>query len=99
MIYAFMQEMESIRLVPTNKHNNRYSSFEIPGMSSCKYVFIKNETRTGLQSVFKGPYEVIGQNQDNVVVKMPTADGFREDVVNKARVKPAYIQKFEDIEV
>jgi hypothetical protein len=98
IVFAFMQEMENFRTMPTNQHNVRYASFEIPGMRDCTHVFVKNEARVGLQDIFRGPYEVIRRTDDGVVIRLPTADGFREDMVNSARVKPAFIQRFDDID-
>lgn len=93
MLEAFMAEMTELRARSADPHvANRSRFLTTEAMESCRFVYVKNETKQGLQDNYTGPFKVLSRNDYNMVIRRP--DG-REDAVNRARCKPAYLLREE----
>ena len=95
MIEAFMAEMAELRARASHPHiRNRYQQFVADALEGCGSVWIRNETRVGLQDNYYGPFPVVARNDYNMVIRLPNGD---EDCVNRSRCKPAYV--LQDLEL
>ena len=89
MIEAFMAEMMELRARSSDPHiANKYQHFVTEALETCGSVWIRNETRVGLQDNYYGPFPVVTRNDYNMVIRLPNG---QEDCINRSRCKPAYI--------
>ena len=58
-------------------------------LKTCSHVWIKNESRIGLEPPYKGPFKVISRNENTITVDTPNG---RDEVVLH-RCKPAVVEK------
>ena len=56
---AYLAELEVFRCPRTCGHAQRYSEFVHEGMRDCTHVWVRNETRSGLEMTYLGPYRVL----------------------------------------
>lgn len=88
LVQSYIREMQTLRSGETCQHQNRYSKVLSYDLATCKYVLERNESRTGLNQTYLGPFEVVERGEN--VYKIKRLNG-SVDTVSISRLKPAYI--------
>jgi hypothetical protein len=79
--------MRILKPVPTTHHTNR-KVFVHPALRDSKFVFIRHDaTRTPLQPIYDGPYQVLSRTNKHLELATPTG----KQMVSTDRVKPAFL--------
>jgi transposase InsO family protein len=88
IVRRFDQELKLLKTSNTNTHSTRYQSFKLPGLSSCEWVWVKNNPGLTFDDKYLGPFQVTNRSATHFTI---IKDG-KEETVNRARLKPAYIE-------
>ena len=91
------ERVGNLRPVPTGAHGAKRGKFYVPNsLTSAKFVFIRREfKKTPLQTPYDGPYEVLARHDKYFTLRM----GTKEETVTVDRLKPAYIEKDNQVQV
>ena len=70
----------------------KYRKYNVPGkmqksLQTCKYCFVKNNAKTGLQYHYKGPYKILERHDKHFVIQI----GDKTDKVSITRLKSAHL--------
>ena len=65
---------------------------DLPNLERCTHVFVRHETKVGLQRPYKGPFQIISRGPTSFILDL---DG-KEDSVAKDRLMPAYLESTEE---
>lgn len=93
---AYLAELDTFRSPRTCAHAQRYSAFVHQGLDTCEYVWVRNETRSGLEMTYLGPYKVLERHEKHFKIEKRRelkhgATKITTDTVSIARIKPAFI--------
>lgn len=69
-----------------SKFSNSRKMFVHPDLNSCKQVFIKQESIKGLQSTYKGPFDIVKKYEKYFIINIKN----KEEKISIDRLKPAY---------
>lgn len=89
MMRSYIKEMNKVKPSETNMNRNQYKHVMLKDLQSCEFVWELNETRKGLESTYKGPYEVLERSPTTFKIMRPNGI----DSVATDRLRPAYLQK------
>ena len=70
-----------------NIHHTKQKSYIPPNLHTCKYVFVRNFFRKGLQTPYQGPFEVVARNAHTFSIRK----GNKQVDVAIDNVKPAHM--------
>ena len=90
------RELTLFRAQRTCQHAARYPTFTHPGLRSCEFVWITNETAQGLKRPYIGPYRVLSRSDNyfEIIKSTRVVGGQVErltDRVNISRLEPAFL--------
>ena len=77
------------QFLPPSTRTHNYSGYINQKLWTCPYVFVRNETKRGLQSNYKGPYKVFEQHQKTFRVQLER----KSDTVSIDRLKAAHTRE------
>ena len=104
-LVAYMQEVGPII---TRKHPNKY--YLDPTLEECQQVFVRDESKRGLNPVYKGPFRILEKHKtyfkvdlhgrvDNVHIKRLKAAHTMDEILNKNEEIPSTITIYEPDEL
>ena len=93
---AYVSELEAFRCPKTCLHAQRYQPFVHRSLRDCSHVWIRNETRRGLEMTYVGPFKVLGRSEKYFTVERRTVHKngtvrVESDHVSIRRIKPAFL--------
>ena len=92
----YQAELDAFRSPRTCQHARRYDPFVHSRLRDCSHVWIRDETRTGLDMPYVGPFKVLARSDKffKVQRRKVLKDGkekIEEDTVSITRIKPAFL--------
>lgn len=72
---------------PATTRNPPYHSQLDKSLKSCTHVFVRNNTKKGLQQNYKGPYKILTRNNKYFILELPAGP----DTISIDRLKAAHL--------
>lgn len=89
LMRSYIAEMSNLRATESARHQNRFKHIIIKDLNDSDFVYELNESRTGLNPTYLGPFEVVRRSDKYFTILKPRG----LDTVSIDRLRPAYFHK------